>query len=96
MRWMARGARSMTQRAGVLTVLATAVVYGTVLVIPATAILSAPYGDSVFVVDEKKNEKTGQLEKKLRQQFIRVGASRGDFVNVESGLKAGEQIVQPR
>jgi V8-like Glu-specific endopeptidase len=33
---MARGARSMTQRAGVLTVLATAVVYGTVLLIPAS------------------------------------------------------------
>src|SRR6201996_5172667 len=36
MRWMARCARSMTQRVRTLTVLSTAVVYGTVLVIPAS------------------------------------------------------------
>ena len=36
MRWMARRARSMAQRVRVLTVLSTAVVYGTVLVIPAS------------------------------------------------------------
>ncbi len=63
------------------------------LVIPATAVLYAPYGDSVFVIDEKKNAKTGSTEKILRQQFIRLGAARGDFVAVLSGLKVGEQIV---
>ena len=36
MRWMARRARSITQRVRVLTVLATAVVYGTVLLVPAS------------------------------------------------------------
>ena len=64
-----------------------------VLAIPATAILYAPYGDSVFVIDEKKNEKTGQTEKILRQQFVRLGAARGDFVSVVDGLKAGETVV---
>jgi membrane fusion protein (multidrug efflux system) len=63
------------------------------LVIPATAVLYAPYGDSVFVVDEKKDEKSGQVQKVLRQQFIRVGATRGDFVTATNGLKAGESIV---
>ena len=29
----------------------------------------------------------------LRQQFIRLGTARGDFVAVVSGLKEGEQIV---
>ena len=29
----------------------------------------------------------------MRQQFIRTGRARGDFVSVESGLKAGERIV---
>ncbi len=29
----------------------------------------------------------------VRQQFIRTGARRGDFVSVESGLKPGERIV---
>lgn len=64
-----------------------------VLVIPATAVLYAPYGDSVFVIDEKKNEHTGKMEKILRQQFIRLGTTRGDFVTVAAGLKAGESVV---
>ncbi|HTL68838.1 MAG TPA: efflux RND transporter periplasmic adaptor subunit [Lacunisphaera sp.] len=64
-----------------------------VLAIPATCVLYAPFGDSVFVIDEKKNEKTGQAEKVLRQQFIRLGRARGDFVSVVSGLKPGEMVV---
>jgi membrane fusion protein (multidrug efflux system) len=65
----------------------------TALAIPATAVLYAPYGDSVFVIDEKKNEKSGQTEKILRQQFIRLGETRGDFVAVVDGLKSGEVVV---
>ncbi len=64
-----------------------------VLVIPATCVLYAPYGDSVFVIDEKKNEHSGQMEKILRQQFIRIGGSRGDFVTIASGLKPDETVV---
>ena len=66
---------------------------GKSLVIPSTAILSAPYGDSVFVISEGKNAKTGETEKTIRQQFIRTGAARGDFVAVVSGLKVGDQVV---
>ncbi|MEI6861370.1 MAG: efflux RND transporter periplasmic adaptor subunit [Verrucomicrobiota bacterium] len=64
-----------------------------VLAVPATAVLYAPSGDSVFVVDEQKNEKTQQTEKVLRQQFVQLGATRGDFVSVVSGLKPGETVV---
>jgi membrane fusion protein (multidrug efflux system) len=64
-----------------------------VLAIPATAVLYAPYSDSVFVVEEKKNEKTGQALKVVRQQFARLGEKRGDFVSVLSGLKEGEVVV---
>jgi len=64
-----------------------------VLAIPVTAVLSAPYGDSVFVIDEKKDEKTGKVQQVLRQQFVRIGGARGDFVNVIEGLKPGEQVV---
>ena len=60
-----------------------------VLSIPATAVLYAPYSDSVFVVEEGK-EKKGKL---LRQQFVRLGTKRGDFVAVTSGLKEGETVV---
>jgi membrane fusion protein, multidrug efflux system len=64
-----------------------------VLVIPATAISYAPYGDSVFVIEKKKDPKTGKESQVLRQQFIRTGETRGDFVTVTDGLKAGEVIV---
>lgn len=64
-----------------------------VLSIPVTAVLYAPYGDSVFVIDEKKNDKTGQMEKILRQQFVRLGNPRGDFVAVVDGLKSGDTVV---
>lgn len=64
-----------------------------VLAIPATSVLYAPYGDSVFIIEEKKNEKTGKMEQVLRQQFVRLGTARGDFVDVQSGLKAGDQVV---
>ena len=60
------------------------------LAIPATAVLYAPYGDSVFVVDDAKDGKGGKV---LRQQFVRLGAKRGDFVAVTHGLKEGENVV---
>jgi membrane fusion protein (multidrug efflux system) len=64
-----------------------------VLTIPATAVLYAPFGDSVYVVDEKSDEKTGAKELVVRQQIVRLGIRRGDFVAVTSGLKEGDTIV---
>lgn len=64
-----------------------------VMVIPATAVMYAPYGDSVFVIDEKKGGPNGGTGKVLRQQFIRLGTTRGDFVTVTSGLKPGDSVV---
>jgi membrane fusion protein (multidrug efflux system) len=58
-----------------------------VLVIPQTAVLYAPFGDSVFAIESN--------DKKLvaKQKFVRLGERRGDLVAVVSGLEAGEQIV---
>ncbi len=64
-----------------------------VLVIPVTAVLYAPYGDSVFVVTSQKDEASGEVKQVLNQQFIRLGGARGDFVNVIAGLKAGDLVV---
>ena len=63
------------------------------LIVPGTAISYAPYGDSVFVIEKKKDEKTGQESQVLRQQFVRVGEARGDFVSITKGLESGQQIV---
>ncbi len=64
-----------------------------VLVIPATAVLSAPYGNSVYVIESKPAKDKAQPALTVRQQFIRLGRARGDFLSVESGLKPGERIV---
>jgi membrane fusion protein (multidrug efflux system) len=64
-----------------------------VLAVPATAVLYAPYGDSVFVVEEKKSERNGQSVKIVRQQVVRLGEKRGDFVSVVSGLQEGDTVV---
>jgi len=64
-----------------------------VLVIPATAVLSAPFGDSVYVIESKPAAAGGPAQLVVNQQFIRTGTVRGDFVSVESGLKPGDRVV---
>jgi membrane fusion protein (multidrug efflux system) len=63
------------------------------LVIPGTAVSYAPFGDSVYVIEKKKDPKTGEESQTIRQQFVRIGETRGDFVSVTTGLKAGETVV---
>lgn len=63
------------------------------LTIPATAVLYAPYSDSVFVIEEKKDDSGGKAGQKVRQQFVSLGEKRGDFVVVKKGLNAGDSIV---
>ncbi len=87
-----------------------------VLIAPATAVLFAPYGDSVFLVEEAKDEapqaangsagaKAPGIQnasaaavapagrKIVRQKFVRLGERRGDFVEVLSGVEAGDEIA---
>jgi membrane fusion protein (multidrug efflux system) len=63
------------------------------LVIPGSAVSYAPYGDSVYVIEKKKDPKTGKDSQTIRQQVVRVGEARGDFVAITEGLKAGDLIV---
>jgi membrane fusion protein, multidrug efflux system len=65
------------------------------LVIPATSVLSAPYGDSVYVIEPSTNAPAGtnKPDMVVRQQLIRTGRARGDFISVETGLKPGDHIV---
>lgn len=63
------------------------------LVIPGSAISYAPYGDSVFVIEKKRDEKNGKESQTLRQAFVRIGEARGDLVSITKGLNAGDQVV---
>ncbi len=63
-----------------------------VLVVPATAVLFAPYGDSVYVLENKKGE-DGKEHLLAQQRFIRTGERRGDYVAVSSGLAEGETVA---
>jgi membrane fusion protein (multidrug efflux system) len=62
-------------------------------VIPGSAVSYAPYGNSVFVIEKKKDPKTGKESESLRQAFVRIGEGRGDFVSITQGLKPGETVV---
>lgn len=65
----------------------------TVLAVPATAVLNAPYSDSVFLIEDAQAETDGPAAKVVRQQFVRLGTRRGDFVAVAAGLAEGQTVV---
>jgi len=62
------------------------------ILIPASSISYAPYGDSVFVLEEMTDDK-GKTYKGARQQFVKLGAGRGDQVIILSGLKSGDEVA---
>ncbi|MFM8657642.1 MAG: efflux RND transporter periplasmic adaptor subunit [Chthoniobacterales bacterium] len=63
-----------------------------VVCLPATAVIAAPYGDSVFVLENETTE-DGSARRVAKQRFIRTGRARGDFVSVVQGLEPGETVV---
>lgn len=63
-----------------------------VLPLPASAINYAPFGDSVFVVEDMKGP-DGKTYRGVRQQFVKVEGSRGDQIGIVSGLKPGDEVV---
>lgn len=63
-----------------------------VVALPASAINYAPYGDSVFIVSDMKDD-SGQSYRGVRQQVVKLGGARGDQIAVLSGLNAGEEVV---
>ncbi|HEU4408603.1 MAG TPA: efflux RND transporter periplasmic adaptor subunit [Polyangiaceae bacterium] len=70
------------------------------VVVPATAVVHAPYGDSVFVLEEPKGDAPPPMpgapagpRKVARQQFVKLGPARGDFVAVVDGVKPGQEVV---
>ena len=63
-----------------------------VVLIPATSIQYAPYGDSVFVIEQMKGpDGTDYLG--VREQSVVLGKTHGDQIEVLKGLKDGDQIA---
>lgn len=71
-----------------------------VVAVPQTAVVHAPYGDSVFIVEPKSGSagsatSEGGAPEPLvaRQQFVRLGPTRGDYVAIEDGVSPGQKVV---
>lgn len=64
----------------------------TVVKVPATSILYAPFGNTVFTVTEQ-NGQDGSQQLIAQQQIVRLGDTEGDFVEIVEGLSAGQRIV---
>jgi membrane fusion protein (multidrug efflux system) len=63
-----------------------------VIALPASAVAYAPYGNSVYVVEDMEGPDGGTY-RGVRQQFVKLGGGRGDLVAVLSGLNPGEEVV---
>ncbi|PYX93197.1 MAG: efflux transporter periplasmic adaptor subunit [Acidobacteria bacterium] len=63
-----------------------------VIALPASAISYAPYGDSVFIITDLKDQQ-GRTYRGVRQQFVKIEGSQGDQVAVVSGVNPGDEVV---
>lgn len=63
-----------------------------VITLPASSISYAPYGDSVYIVEDREDS-AGASSKTVRQQFVQLAGTRGDQVAVRTGVEPGEEVV---
>jgi membrane fusion protein, multidrug efflux system len=63
------------------------------ITLPQTAITYNPYGDTVYVVDNKGTDANGKAQLTARQTFVTTGPTRGDQVAVLKGVREGDMIV---
>ncbi|HLZ18703.1 MAG TPA: efflux RND transporter periplasmic adaptor subunit, partial [Smithellaceae bacterium] len=63
------------------------------LTIPRAAVTFNPYGETVYIVEEKGKDAKGQPSLAVKQSFITTGPARGDQVAVLKGIKEGDRVV---
>ncbi len=63
------------------------------ITLPLTVVSYNPFGDTVFIVEKDGVDKDGKPRLVVRQRFVKLGATRGDQIAIQSGLKAGEVVV---
>jgi membrane fusion protein (multidrug efflux system) len=63
------------------------------ITLPQTAVTYNPYGNTVYVVEQHGVDDKGRPRSEVQQRFVKLGATRGDQVAIEDGIKPGEVIV---
>jgi len=63
------------------------------LTIPRSAVTFNPYGETVYVVEEKGQGQAGKPSLAVRQTFVKLGPARGDQVAILKGIKERERVV---
>jgi len=63
------------------------------ITLPQTVITYNPYGDTVYIVDDKGPDANGKPQLTARQTFVTTGPTRGDQVAVLKGVNEGDTIV---
>lgn len=63
------------------------------LTLPQTAISFNPYGDVVYILNQKGIDKSGKTLYIAKQSFVTTGEMRGDQVAVLNGLKENDIVV---
>ena len=61
--------------------------------LPQTAVTYNPYGETVYVVDDKGKDSQGRPQLTARQIFVTAGSKRGDQVAILSGVEDGQTVV---
>jgi len=61
--------------------------------LPQTAIIYNPYGNTVYVVQDKGKDAQGHPQLEAHQAFITTGPTRGDQVAILKGIDAGTAVV---
>lgn len=64
------------------------------VIVPVTAVNYSTSGNTVFVVETAKGKgPQGSDLKTVRQEIVRLGQARGDFITILAGVKPGEEVV---
>jgi membrane fusion protein, multidrug efflux system len=63
------------------------------ITLPQTAVTYSPYGDSVYIVDDKGPDAAGKPQLVARQTFVTIGPTRGDQVAILAGVNEGDTVV---
>jgi membrane fusion protein (multidrug efflux system) len=63
------------------------------ITLPQTAVTYNPYGNTVYIVDDKGKDDKGQDQLVARQVFVTTGDMRGDQVAIIKGVNPGDTVV---